>query len=169
MKVLVTASSRHGATAEIAERIGETLVAAGLDADVRPPEAVTSVTEYDAVIVGSAVYAGRWLEGARSLVERESGALRTRLVWLFSSGPLGDPPKPEEGPEELGLLGEATHAIEHRVFAGKSDTAGLGFVERAIVAVVKAPTGDYRPWAEITDWATQIARTLREPTAVETA
>ena len=169
MKVLVTASSKHGATTEIAERIGETLAAAGLDADVRPPEAVPSVTGYDAVIVGSAVYAGRWLGPARNLVERESAALKTRPVWLFSSGPLGDPPKPEEAPEELGHLGEATHAIEHRVFAGKSDRKALGLAERAIFAVVKAPEGDFRPWADVTEWAMQIARTLNEPAAVETA
>ena len=169
MKVLVTASSKHGATTEIAERIGETLVAAGLDADVRPPEMVSSVAAYDAVIVGSAVYAGRWLGPARSFIDRETAALKTRPVWLFSSGPLGDPPKPEEAPEEIGHLDQLTHAIEHRVFAGKSDGASLGFVERAIFAVVKAPTGDYRPWDAVTDWATQIARTLNEPVAVETA
>jgi menaquinone-dependent protoporphyrinogen oxidase len=169
MKVLVSVSSKHGATAEMAQRIGETLAAAGLDSDVRPPETVSSVAAYDAVIVGSAVYAGRWLGPARSLIERESAVLKTRPVWLFSSGPLGDPPKPNDPPEEVGRLGDATQAIEHRVFAGKSDGTSLGFVERAIFAVVRAPAGDYRPWEDITEWAAQIARTLNEPAAVETA
>jgi menaquinone-dependent protoporphyrinogen oxidase len=99
MKVLVTVSSRHGATSEIAQQIGETLVAAGIDADIRPPDAVPSVANYDAVIIGSAVYAGRWLQQARSFIERESANLKTRPVWLISSGPLGDPQKPDEAPE----------------------------------------------------------------------
>jgi menaquinone-dependent protoporphyrinogen oxidase len=166
MKVLVTVSSRHGATSEIAQQIGETLVAAGIDADIRPPDAVPSVANYDAVIIGSAVYAGRWLQQARSFIERESANLKTRPVWLFSSGPLGDPPKPDEAPEEVGHLGEATHAIEHRVFAGKADRRSLGFAERAIFAVVKAPDGDFRPWDAVIEWASDIARTLNAPAPV---
>src|SRR5450756_3114649 len=41
MKVLVSAASRHGATAEIARTIGETLTEAGLGVVVLPPDAVT--------------------------------------------------------------------------------------------------------------------------------
>ena len=169
MKVLVSASSKHGATSEIAQQIGKTLVAAGIDADIRPPDAVASVANYDAVIIGSAVYAGRWLRQARTLIERESAALKTRPVWLFSSGPLGDPPKPDGTPEEVGYLGEATHAIEHRVFPGKADRTTLGFAERAIFAVVKAPDGDFRPWDAVIEWASDIARTLNSPAPAKSA
>jgi menaquinone-dependent protoporphyrinogen oxidase len=160
MKVLVTAASRHGATFEIARQIGDTLMAAGFDVDVRRPEKVESVAPFDAVVIGSAVYAGRWLEQARRLIDREETALRNRPVWLFSSGPLGDPPKPDAALEGLGRLGEATHAIEHRVFAGKADRKTLGFTERAIFAVVKAPEGDFRPWEAVAEWASEIAQTL---------
>ena len=43
MKVLVTAASRHGSTAEIATIIAGILQASDIDAEVLPPEAVASV------------------------------------------------------------------------------------------------------------------------------
>jgi menaquinone-dependent protoporphyrinogen oxidase len=167
MKVLVTAASKHGATAEIARRIGEVLSSAGIETDVRPPDQVASVAPYDAVILGSGVYAGRWLEPARSLVERESAALASRRVWLFSSGPVGDPAKPDGEPEDVALIRKRTHAIDHRVFPGKLDRRELGFAEKAIVAVFHAAEGDFRAWETVTDWASGIAQTL-QPRPVET-
>lgn len=95
MKVLVTAATKHGATAEIAAAIGEVLQGAGVDAAVVSPEEVATVDGYDAVVLGSAVYAGHWLAAATDLVDRAGGALAGKPVWLFSSGPVGDPPKPE--------------------------------------------------------------------------
>jgi hypothetical protein len=54
--------------------------------------------------IGSAVYAGHWLEPAKRLVERHRGSLSELPVWLFSSGPVGDPPKPEEPPVDVSLV-----------------------------------------------------------------
>jgi menaquinone-dependent protoporphyrinogen oxidase len=161
VRVLVTAASRHGATFEIARQIGDTLATAGLEADVRPPDEVDGVAGYDGVVIGSAVYAGRWLDPARDLIRREAEALSTRPVWLFSSGPLGDSPKPGDAPGEIAGHLDTTHAIEHRVFAGKADLEDLGMAEKLIFRVVHAPHGDYRPWDEVVEWATDIARTLR--------
>ena len=59
MNVLVAYGSKHGATKGIAERIAETLWAAGHDAAARPIEAAGELAAYDAFVVGSAVYAGR--------------------------------------------------------------------------------------------------------------
>ena len=91
MKVLVTAASRHGSTAEIATIIAGILQASDIETEVLQPEAVASVAEYDAVVLGSAVYAGQWLEPARAFVARHGDDLATRPVFLFSSGPLGYP------------------------------------------------------------------------------
>ena len=106
----------------------------GLEATVLPPEQVKGVDGYDAVVVGSAVYAGHWLKPARELLERHSAALANRPVWLFSSGPVGDPPKPEEDPVDVADLLAATGAREHRIFAGKLVRKQLSFPERAIVS-----------------------------------
>ena len=161
MKILVSASSRHGATAEIAKAIAEALTAAGIEADVQQPEEVTSLAPYDGVVLGSGVYAGRWLAPAKQLIERETAALATKPVWLFSSGPLGDPAKPEQDPEDMELLLKRTHAVDHRLFAGKIDKRQLGIAEKAIFAVVRAPEGDFRPWSAITEWASDIACAMR--------
>ena len=111
MKVLVTATTKHGATAEIAATIGEALRGEhGLDATVVPPEEVATVDGYDAVVLGSAVYAGHWLAPAKKLVDRAGRALAGRPVWLFSSGPVGDPPKPEEDPVDVADIVAATRA-----------------------------------------------------------
>jgi menaquinone-dependent protoporphyrinogen oxidase len=157
MRVLVTAATKYGATAEIAAAIAEVLNEHGLEATVLPPEQVERVDGYDAAVVGSAVYAGHWLKPARELVERHSAALADRPVWLFSSGPVGDPPKPEEDPVDVADLLAATGAREHRIFAGKLVRKQLSFPERAIVSALRVPEGDFRDWTEIHQWAADIA------------
>ena len=157
MRVPVTAATRYGATAEIAAAIAEVLGEHWLEATLLPPEQVEGVDGYDAVVVGSAVYAGQWLKPARELVERHAGALAGRPVWLFSSGPVGDPPKPEEDPVDVADLLAATGAREHRVFAGKLVRKQLSFPERAIVSALRVPDGDFRDWTEVRQWAASVA------------
>ncbi len=161
MTVLVSAASKHGSTAEIATAVARVLSERGPAVDVRPVENVTMVEGYDAVVLGSAVYAGHWMESARRLAEAQAGALSTRPVWLFSSGPVGDPPKPEEDPVDVATLMAQTSARDHRVFAGKLDKQRLGFGEKAIVLALRAPVGDFRAWAAIEAWAGEIADTLQ--------
>jgi menaquinone-dependent protoporphyrinogen oxidase len=167
MKVLVSAASKHGATSEISEEIGrglrETLNERGGDevsVDVRPAEQVSSVDDYDAVVLGSAVYAGHWLQSARELAERHAETLSERPTWIFSVGPIGDPPKPEEDPVDVASVLEATRARDHRIFAGKLDKSRLGFAEKAIVLALRAPEGDFRDWDAVGDWTREIAREL---------
>jgi menaquinone-dependent protoporphyrinogen oxidase len=161
MRVLVTAASRHGSTTEIARRIGEVLVEAGIEADVRVHGDVASVESYDGVILGSGVYAGRWLGAAREFVDREAAALSSRPVWLFSSGPVGDPAKPAAEPVDVDAVRKRTNALDHRVFNGKLDRQALGFGERAIVLAVHAAEGDFRSWEAVTEWAEGIAASLQ--------
>jgi menaquinone-dependent protoporphyrinogen oxidase len=163
MKMLIAVSSKHGSTREIAETIAETIREAGIEPELADPERVESVAPYDAVIVGSAIYMGRWMGPARDLVNRSASALRGRPVWLFSSGPLGrdivDPADAAEGMKLLELVG----AREHRVFPGKLDKDDLGFLERRIASMVKNPYGDHRDWPAIREWALSIAGDLANP------
>lgn len=160
MKVLVATASKHGATQEIGEALGAALRDAGLDVTVTGADAVGSVAGYDAVVLGSAIYAGRWMEPAKRLITREGDTLRAKPVWLFSSGPAGDPPLPEGDPADAPILVELVGARGHRVFAGRIDRGRLGFAEKAIVAVVKAPDGDFRPWEDVRAWGQEIAAEL---------
>jgi menaquinone-dependent protoporphyrinogen oxidase len=161
MTVLIAAASRHGSTMEIAETIGRLLRQRGLAVDVREAETVTMVDAYEAVVLGSAVYMGAWLAAARQLAESEATALAQRPVWLFSSGPIGDPPRPDEEPVDVAAMVEETRAREHRVFAGKLDKHRLSFGEKAIALALRAPQGDFRDWTTIQTWAATIADALQ--------
>ncbi|MFN8533228.1 MAG: flavodoxin domain-containing protein [Dehalococcoidia bacterium] len=161
MKVLISAASRHGSTEEIAEAIGAELRRLGLDAEVRPIDEVGDLTGYDAAVIGSAVYLGRWQPAARQVIEREEAVLRGLPVWLFSSGPLGaDDHASAAEPSDLAALLERSGARGHRVFVGKLDRDQLGLGERLVSAVVQAPEGDFRDWTAIRAWADEIAAAL---------
>lgn len=162
MRVLVTAASRHQATQEIAQAIATGLAARGVAAEARPVEDVQSIDGYDAVVVGSAIYMGRWLKPAHRFVEMNASHLAAKPVWLFSSGPLGPPEHLVPGDEsaDTSEMTGLTHAREHRVFAGRLEKKRLGLAERAAVAAVHAPEGDSRDWSEIDAFAGEIAAAL---------
>jgi menaquinone-dependent protoporphyrinogen oxidase len=157
MKVLVATASKHGATTGLGEAVGAALAETGLDVTVLAADEVGSVAAYDAVVIGSGIYAGRWLEPAKRLIAREEATLRAKPVWLFSSGPMGNPPVPAGDPADAETMIELSGARGHRTFAGMLDRKGLGFAEKAIVAMVKAPDGDFRPWDDVRAWAGEIA------------
>lgn len=160
MRVLVTAASKHGATNGISESIAKTLEANGVETTFERPAEVESLNGFDAVVLGSSVYGGRWMDSAKEFAHRFAGDLERKPLWLFSSGPLGDPPKPDEIPADGSAIAERTFAREHKVFAGKLDKSKLGFGEKAIMVAVRAPEGDFRDWKAIRQWAVEIADAL---------
>ena len=174
MKVLVAYATRHGATAGIAERLAATLTSSGVDAEAKPVDAVVDVEEYDAVVLGSATYELHWLKEATAFARRRHEALASRPVWLFSSGPLGTKKVDEQGhdvadsarPKEFEELSAALNPRGTQVFFGAYDPAApaQGFVERITrmmpAAHTMLPGGDFRDWAAIDAWATQIAGEL---------
>ncbi len=165
MRVLVTTASKHGSTDEIGRAIAEALSQNGVEVGVLAPDDVISVHPYDAVIMGSAVYAGHWMSSMKKMAHRLAAELNERPIWLFSSGPLGDPPLPEEDPVDVAPIMEATGARGHVIFAGKLDKGALNFAERAIVGALKVSEGDYRDWDEIRKWATGITEELASMSA----
>jgi menaquinone-dependent protoporphyrinogen oxidase len=160
MATLITYASKHGSTAGIAERIAETLRQRGQEATVRPVSAVTNLQQYEAFVIGSAVYMVSWMQEATEFVRRNRALLAERPVWLFSSGPTGDATLPE--PKQIAEFQAAIRPRDHRVFAGALDRQQLSFSERVIVKAVKAATGDFRDWEDIDAWAENIAHTLAQ-------
>lgn len=164
MQVLLIVASRHGSTIELARAMGQALTAHGAQPVVRVVDEVDTGPEgelaaADAVVLGSALYLRRWLEPATVFAREHGARLRTVPVWLFSSGPVGDPAM-HEGPLELAELVEATGAREHRVFGGRLDRDDLDQVEREVVAELGARGGDYRDWAAVRHWAAHVADVL---------
>lgn len=162
MPVLVTAATRHQATGEIAEAIAEGLRDRGIHAEALPIEEVTSIEGYAAAVLGSAVYAGRWLGSARELVVANVSALLAMPVWLFSSGPVGPPAHliPPGEPADAPVMVRLTRARAHRVFAGRLDRQRLDLEERSSSHIVHAPDADYRDWSAIDAFAGEIAAGL---------
>ena len=164
MHILVAVASRHGSTLEIAETVAAVLRARGFEVTVASPSAVADPAGYDAVVLGSAVYAGHWLEPAAAFVHGHAEELRGRPVWLFSSGPLGDPGTSLErrmAAVSPGVeLAQACGAREHRAFGGKLARDDLSPLQRLGTRVVGGLVGDWRPWEEIQAWAGAIADQL---------
>lgn len=162
MRVLVAAASKHGATQQIGEAIARHLGFAGFETDLSEPADVEDLEPFSAVVLGSAIYAGRWMSEAREFVDRFASELQALPVWLFSSGPLGDPAKPEGDPPDATTIVERLGPRGHRVFAGRLRREDLNLAERAVVRGVKAPHGDFRDWQAIANWSKEIADAILE-------
>ena len=164
-RALVSAASRHESTSEIARVIGKTLADKGIDVDIVPPDAVDSIADYDAVVLGSAVYNGHWLTPATDLATRFQDELAARSLWLFSSGPVGVPASGKahpvrQDPAEIARISQATRPRDHRVFGGRLDPQRLSRAQRAMLVVFRRPGGDFRDWDEIGEWADAIVAGL---------
>ena len=83
MRVLVTWGSKRGGTEGIARIVGDTLRAQGLDVDLIAARDALRASRFEAVIVGGALYAGRWHRAARRFVVRRQRELRAVPVWFF--------------------------------------------------------------------------------------
>jgi len=159
VKILVGYASKYGATDEIAHEIGRVLGELGLEVTVSQLQDATA-GGYDAFVIGSAIYAGQWLKTARRFIQQHHEELAKHRVWLFSSGPVGRPLKPEGDPEGIATLIESISPEEHVVFAGKLQKAQLNLVEKAVVSVFGAPDGDFRDWEAVRRWALEIGDAL---------
>jgi menaquinone-dependent protoporphyrinogen oxidase len=164
MNVLIAVASKHGGTKGIANTIADELQRMGFHFGVEDVDDVTSIDGYDAVIVGSAVYMGRWLPEAEQFVRRLQPQLAAVPVWLFSSGPIGkvDPLPHGEPADIVDLVGEAS-ARGHKIFVGRLEKDHLGLKERLITLVIRAPEGDFREWEVIRAWAREIGDELQAP------
>lgn len=165
-KILVAYASKYGATKEIAEKIGAVLRQAGLQVNVLPADAKLDPAAYRVVILGSAVYIGKWQKEAVAFLQANEKALAERPVWIFSSGPSGEgnPAELVEGwrlPSDVQPVADRIHPRDVAIFHGNINLAKLNFMEKfAIKNVVKKPFGDFRDWKMIEAWANSIAAAL---------
>lgn len=169
MKVLVAYSSKRGGTAGIAEAIADELDRRGLEVACEEVGAVDAIEGYDAVVLGSGVYAKRWRGDAKRFLRVHRKELAAMPFWIFSSGPVGDPSKDDPKwtePPRVVARAEKLGVREHVVFGGCVPAEPRGMVERAMVENTPPEYRDRRDWAEIRAWAAAIAAALRPaPTA----
>ena len=154
-KVLIAYGTKHGSTEEVACAIGETLHALGLDAEVLPAGRVDDVMPYDGVVVGGALYMGRWHPEALHFVERHRSVLAAMPVAVFAMGPRTLEEHEVEGSRTQ--LAKALAKVPEidpcavAVFGGVVDPGTLRF------PLNRMPASDARDWEAIRAWAGEIA------------
>ncbi|MER6852621.1 flavodoxin domain-containing protein [Streptomyces flaveolus] len=160
-KVLVAYGTTNGSTAQIAEAVADVLRKKGASVDTAPAGSVDDLAPYDAVIVGGALYTGRWHKDARRFVRRHRRALSKLPVWLFSSGPLDPSASERDIPPVPGVrrITALLDAQEHVTFGGCLQEGASGFVARMILWNGKG--GDFRDFPAIERWATRVATEIR--------
>jgi menaquinone-dependent protoporphyrinogen oxidase len=161
MNVHVVTASKHDSSHQIGEAIAQRLRDRGTAAVAEQAEADPAIEVGDPVVLGSPIYMGKWRKEARQMLDRLDDEPPGRAIWLYTVGPLGDPPEPEDAkPEEEVVRFAADRARGHRIFTGKLDRSQLNLRERLAVGAVKAPDGDFRDWDAIDAWADEIADAL---------
>lgn len=161
MKVLVAVGSKYGSSREVARTICGTLEGQGFDVELSDAADVRSVTSYDAVILGSAVYGGLWRRDASTVAKEHREALKVRDVWTFSVGMENVVVEGQPRDEAYGIA-ESIGAREHRRFAGSLDIEKLNIGERALIRALDPPLGDFRDMGDVRMWAEGIGAELRE-------
>ncbi len=158
MKVLVAYATKRGSTREVAEAVAATLSEHGLSVDVEPAAAVRSLDPYEAVVLGGALYTGRWHGDARRFLDEHEHALAVRTVAVFGMGPqtLDEHDVAQSRAQLDKALAKVPDVTPSSVaiFGGVVDPAKLHF------PFSRMPASDARDWDAIEAWATEIADTF---------
>ncbi len=159
--VLVAYATKHGSTREVAADVARVLRQARLDVEIAPAREVKSLGRFSAVVLGGALYMGRWHKHARRLLERRRAELAALPVAVFALGPGST--KPEDIERARGELEKALAAapevkpVSTAIFGGVIDPAKLRFPFNKMNAV------DARDWQAIQAWAEAVAHELAAP------
>ncbi len=85
MKILVAYATTHGSTAEIAKFIGQILAEHDAQVTVEAVENITSVTDYDAFVIGTPIYGGMWLTQMSHFLDTFEAELARKPVYFWIS------------------------------------------------------------------------------------
>jgi menaquinone-dependent protoporphyrinogen oxidase len=170
--VLVAYATRYGSTADIAEAIGMCLEQTFAFADVRSVDEVTSLSGYDAVIVGSPIRGGGWLPNAiRFLRQRRFTLSHLPVAYFTTCMTLR-----EDTPENRNIVRAYLQLLEQGfpeirpvsigMFAGSLDYTNVTPLGLKLVQAEGFLESDFRDWSLICDWTIQIRPLLSVPAPV---
>ncbi|MBN2047673.1 MAG: flavodoxin domain-containing protein [Anaerolineaceae bacterium] len=167
-KILVAYASKHGATAEIAEAVAETIRERGLIVDVREIKEVNSLDEYTGVIMGIALYMFHMMKDATRFLKRHQKTLNSGMpVALFASGPTDmSEGKEDEWASARKQVDDDLAKIPWfkpltiEIMGGKFDPNTLKFPFNLIPAMKMMPVNDLRDWDAIRAWAGEMAEKM---------
>ncbi len=152
MRVLVAYGSKMGGTEGLAEMLGDELRSLGHEVEVARGRDVRAVTDYDAVVIGGALYYFfLWHKDARRVVRKHRSELSRKPVWLFSSGPL-DSSATEKDIAPIKAVRKRMAQVGahgHVTFGGRLENESRGL-----------PLGDWRDPDHVKRWAAEISADL---------
>jgi menaquinone-dependent protoporphyrinogen oxidase len=155
-RILVAYASKAGSTGEVAAAIGQALTVKGTTVDVYPIEAVPTIQDYQAVIVGSAIRAGKWLSAATRFVETHQSTLSHISTAYFTCCMTLCEETEQNRRKALGYMDPVRSIVTPLAvgaFAGKLDYSKLSFLDGMMMKAHGAPEGDFRQWEAIRTWA----------------
>jgi menaquinone-dependent protoporphyrinogen oxidase len=161
--VLVAYATKHESTHEVAAALAARMRIRGAEVDVRPASEVGTLAPYGAVVLGGALYAGRWHRDARRFLDRRHEELRRLPLAVFAMGPLKlEPADVDASRRQLdrALAKEPDLVpVSVRIFGGVVDPAKLRF------PFTHMDASDARDWDAVSAWAEELVRRLAEPAA----
>jgi menaquinone-dependent protoporphyrinogen oxidase len=168
-KILVAYASRNGATAGVAEAIGQTLAAGGVEVDVCPMTEITDLAPHKAVVAGSAIRAGSWLPEAMQFMRTHQAALAQRPFATFTvciTMAMKNQQQAREGVKGwLAPVRAMVNPVSEGLFAGVLDISKvptrsdrIKFRISVMMGVWKE--GDHRDWDAIRAWAGELPARL---------
>jgi menaquinone-dependent protoporphyrinogen oxidase len=161
-KVLVAYASQYGSTGGVADAIGKELCNRSAAVDVCMLKNVGDLNEYRGVVVGSAIYRGKWLPEAVDFVERNRAALQQVPVVYFLVCMTMREPTEGNRRKALAYLDPVLKAVPQvqpvkvGTFAGALSYSNLSLPIKVIMTLKGAPEGDFRRWDAISAWATDL-------------
>ncbi len=167
--ILLAYATRYGSTQEAAETIAATLRQAGLTVDVQPMQLVKALDSYEAVVLGAAIYNGRWHPDAHLFLSQHQETLRQRPVAIFALGPLSTSNAAMRNSRRQLESELKKHPwlkpVALEMFVGKYDPSkpGLSFFERLM------PASDRRDWDAVSAWADKLPAQLQHDEMLQAA
>ena len=165
-RILIAYASRCGSTSEVAEAIGQTLCETGVSTDVRLVGNADVLSPYGAVILGSAIRAGKWLSEAVTFVEKHQESLSRIPVAYFvvcmamKENSIETRRRARAFLDPLYELAPRVKPVGTGLFAGATDFNKLSFINRSILKAKGIPEGDFRNWEAIRKWAVNVRPAL---------
>jgi menaquinone-dependent protoporphyrinogen oxidase len=156
--VLVAYATKAGSTREVAGVVARTLREHGLEADLRSADEVGTLAPYGAVVLGTALYAGRVHRDAQRFLRSHRAQLAVRPFAVFAMGPktLADDDVASSRAQLERALGAHAELRPDPVaiFGGVVDPGKLHFPFN------RMPASDARDWDAIRAWADEVAAVL---------
>lgn len=161
-RVLVTYATKFGSTREVVSSIVHELISAGLDAQGAEASGELQIDDYDAFVIGSPMYGGKWVPDAALFAALMADRMNGKPVALFSIGTLGVKNPNAARAEHEAFIGglrkvaPKLNIVGDAAFNGYFERANLPWYLRIVDRFAPTPEGDHRDWAAIQAWTRSL-------------